>query len=570
MSVFSQSAFLHALGWATLNSFWQVGLLWCMFLLANYFFSFSSYKKYLFSVGAIALGFAGFCASFFWHLTQNPATIKIFPVPQGISNSIITSILTTTSVTYLILLLIPAYKLVLNWRFVQKLKSYGLQKAPLQQQLFVQKLTEFLQLKQPVQVYLSEIIRSPLTIGYVKPIILLPVAALNHLTLQQAEAVLLHEMAHIRRCDYLINFLITLVHTLLYFNPFVKYFVQVAENQREECCDEMVLQFGYEKVSYANALLQLENATQSTPDFVLAAAGKRHLLHRIEKIVGKSPTKPSLKLNHFAGFFAALLCVFALHSFFISSQRKPSETALSFNEFVNPFFLLQDNSIPATERTKTNTSQAKDCCLTKQPVQPKAAPKSPDFLQVQTTKTINKSAGNLEEDIKIVRVRNSSDFEKTTVLPVVVVTTEINLSKQQEKQVEATIAATRKVLATEEWKEVEFEIADGMTREEKAQARLEFLQEIDNIDWNNLETTLKVSYDKIDWIKVNTALEYSLRKSYLEALQDNLQAFIDELDRKKSGLNHSKKTLSDIDKKITEAKKQLTEIRQLQMKVVRL
>ena len=71
---------------------------------------------------------------------------------------------------------------------------------------------------------------SPVTIGFLKPIILLPVAALNSLTPQQVEAVLLHELSHIRRYDYLINLVITLVHTLFYFNPFIKKFVSAIES----------------------------------------------------------------------------------------------------------------------------------------------------------------------------------------------------------------------------------------------------------------------------------------------------------------------------------------------------
>src|SRR5215217_1957370 len=309
MANWSQSHFLQALGWATLNSFWQMALLWCLFLGASHLFNLSSNKKYQLSVLAIAIGFAWFILSFIFFYRSTPIfTISIFEQAANESDSILNIFLISASVAYLSLLIFPSYRLFKNWQFVQRIQKEGLQKAGLNYRLFVQKISGHLGIGKKVFVYVSEIVKSPVTIGYIKPIILLPVAALNNLSTQQVEAVLLHELSHIKRYDYLINFIITLLQTLFYFNPFVKRFVSQIEFEREKCCDELVLQFEYDKISYASALLLLEKNMLASEVLTLAAAGKNHLLCRIEKILGLKK-KPRFTFNQFAGLLASFLVV---------------------------------------------------------------------------------------------------------------------------------------------------------------------------------------------------------------------------------------------------------------------
>src|SRR4030095_9500964 len=139
----------------------------------------------------------------------------------------------------------------------------------------------------PVHIYVSDLITSPVTIGFLKPIIWMPIAALTNLTQKQVEAVLLHELSHIRRYDYLINLLISFIRTILYFNPFVRLFAKTIERERERSCDEMVIQFEYDPHGYASALLILEKNNLIRSTIAVAASGQRRdLLYRIEKILG--------------------------------------------------------------------------------------------------------------------------------------------------------------------------------------------------------------------------------------------------------------------------------------------
>ena len=169
-------------------------------------------------------------------------------------------------------------------------------------------------IRKPVSIWLSENVTSPVTIGFLKPVILIPIAAITNLTTRQLESLLLHELSHIKRHDYLINLLINCVSTILYFNPFVKLFMRSIEREREKSCDEMVIQFQCDPHGYATALLQLEKANHFTKPLTLAASGKKNdLLHRIEMILGFNKN-PVFSFNKLAGLFAGLVFAIGLNS----------------------------------------------------------------------------------------------------------------------------------------------------------------------------------------------------------------------------------------------------------------
>ena len=344
MASWSQSHFLQSLGWATLNSFWQMALLWCIYLAINSVFKTSSHKKYQLAVAAILTGFAWFTFTFiYYYNSSSVSSIAIFNQTISESNSILNIFLLSASLAYLSLLLFPSYRLFKNWQFVQRIKKEGLRKADLNYRLFVNKISAQLGITKKVFVYLSDLVTSPVTVGYLKPIVLLPVAALSNLSTQQVEAILLHELSHIRRYDYLVNFLVSIISTFLYFNPFVKQFIRAIEEERENCCDQLVLQYGYDKVGYASALLTLEKLSVTRHALALGAAGKNYLLNRIEKIVGMEQ-KRGFKKSQFAGLLAALFCIVVFNSILIIKDQKQITNLHASIDFANPLNILNDDA----------------------------------------------------------------------------------------------------------------------------------------------------------------------------------------------------------------------------------
>jgi hypothetical protein len=110
---------------------------------------------------------------------------------------------------------------------------------------------------------------------------------MSNLTPQQVEALILHELAHIRRQDYLLNLWIAALEVLFFFNPFSKLLIRSIQKEREHRCDDLVLQFRYDPHTYVSALLALARGIQGNPSLVLAATGSnnRLLLQRVRRIL---------------------------------------------------------------------------------------------------------------------------------------------------------------------------------------------------------------------------------------------------------------------------------------------
>nr|WP_290794067.1 M56 family metallopeptidase [Flavihumibacter sp. UBA7668] len=160
-----------------------------------------------------------------------------------------------------------------------------------------------------VQIWLSEKIDSPQIMGWLKPVILLPIAAINQLSPEQLEAVLIHELAHIKRNDYVWNWVISLIETLLFFNPFAKLFISNIREEREHACDDWVLQFPFQPQSYAEALLKLEQKRSGhESNLVLAASGssRKLLLIRIRRMLNIPATR-SIRKGYTGLLFLLLL-----------------------------------------------------------------------------------------------------------------------------------------------------------------------------------------------------------------------------------------------------------------------
>src|SRR5580692_6312419 len=116
-----------------------------------------------------------------------------------------------------------------------------------------------------IRVLISTVAESPSVIGWLRPVILLPAATLAGLEPEQLQAVLAHEIAHIRRHDYLVNLAQTVVETLLFYHPAVWWVSARIRHERELCCDDAAVAMCGDAVFYARALTSLERLRAATP-----------------------------------------------------------------------------------------------------------------------------------------------------------------------------------------------------------------------------------------------------------------------------------------------------------------
>jgi beta-lactamase regulating signal transducer with metallopeptidase domain len=159
-----------------------------------------------------------------------------------------------------------------------------------------------------VRVLVSSNIDTPTLIGWLKPVILLPVAVVAKLPRQQLELILAHELGHLRRYDHLVNLAQAIVETLLFYHPVVHWISREVRHEREVCCDNLVLHLtDSEPREYARTLAALENLRQLTPQLAVAASGGM-LLDRVRRIVGPVHPHARVRRSRLAVWLVAAGC----------------------------------------------------------------------------------------------------------------------------------------------------------------------------------------------------------------------------------------------------------------------
>ncbi|BAV06240.1 Signal transducer regulating beta-lactamase production, contains metallopeptidase domain [Filimonas lacunae] len=304
MQALSHSPFLQALGYAIANSFWQIALLWLIVVVLNGVVKSTAAARYILALTAQLAGFAWFIITFrvyYNKCAEALSTLQLLQLPSsyftqsGTVNSSnwmqwilkIEQLLPFLSVAYLCLLVFLGIKWSRSYIQAQQIRHSGLEKIAPEWRVFVQQAALHLGIKAQVHIYLSSLVKSPLTAGFLKPVILVPLASINHLTSEQMEAVILHELAHIKRADYLIHLLQTVIEITLFFNPFTRLLSTLIHKERENSCDDWVLQFQYNPSMYAQALLNIARLQQQ-PVLAMPATGhKGDLLARVKRMLNK-------------------------------------------------------------------------------------------------------------------------------------------------------------------------------------------------------------------------------------------------------------------------------------------
>lgn len=534
-----QSNFFQALGIALLNSLWQLAFLWVLFQIINVLFKHGrSDLKSAIATSLLITGFGWFIITFIIAVNANdPGNAATFTlIPESFvaaeNDNWLLNFYPILSFIYIVLLTIPLQRLIKNYRYVQALRIYGISKTDIDKRLFVDSIAAQLGITKKVKLWISEFVTSPATIGCLKPVILIPAAAVTNLTPQQLEAVLLHELAHIRRNDYLINIIINIVKALLYFNPFVKAFVRIIEKERERSCDEMVLQFQYNSKDYATALLTLEKEQQEKALAIAASGRTNDLINRVELILGiaKQPVFPVYKLT---GVFAGLLTIFFINTLLFSGTNSRGNLLTAFTQRIaDPARLMSYNHVPASgnylkEKQIPARSEVFGSNLFTVPVPaPAPAPDHPsDYINVA--------------------------FDEIAIP---------ELKKYQEEQVKKALEASKRILEKAEWEKVESNIAEALSMKEKEDLKATYFKELEKFDWKQWENKLKIAYNNIDWDRVNNELNLAINQIRVDSLHQVYNEAAVKLDKVQRQLQENQLRGipdSDISLQAIEEKKQI-------------
>jgi hypothetical protein len=183
---------------------------------------------------------------------------------------------------WLIGVLILSVRLFGGWLITRRLATRAIRPVTPELQALAQRMAGRLALDRIVRLFESSFVAVPVTVGWVKPVVLFPAAALTGLSTSQIEALVAHELAHVSRHDYLVNLLQSAVETLLFYHPAVWWVSKNLRAERELCCDDLAVGV-CDRLVYATALTELAAMTTS-PRLAMAATGGS-LAHRVRRIL---------------------------------------------------------------------------------------------------------------------------------------------------------------------------------------------------------------------------------------------------------------------------------------------
>ena len=167
--------------------------------------------------------------------------------------------------------------------------------------------------------YISYHIHVPALIGLIKPAIIIPAGMLSNLPISQVEVILLHELSHFKRLDFLMNLLQLIAEVLFFYNPSVWIMSKMIRMEREKCCDDKVTQVSEHPLTYAKALLNLAEWHRSLGRVVLSVGGtgRSHLYDRINRILNQTTMKSNIRerLMALVLFLAGALLLLTISGF---------------------------------------------------------------------------------------------------------------------------------------------------------------------------------------------------------------------------------------------------------------
>ena len=203
-----------------------------------------------------------------------------------------------------------------------RMRSMLVRRAPPEWQETLRKLGAQIGLSRPVRLLVSALVQVPTVVGWLRPVVLVPVGALGGLPAEHLEALLLHELAHIRRHDYLVNILQSVAEALLFYHPAVWWVSGHIRAERELCCDDVAVSVTGDALTYARALAQLESYRPAHLSAALAANGGS-LADRIARLLGQS--RPAVRTGLGPGVVTvAILLVAAAYGLFGQSDAHPA------------------------------------------------------------------------------------------------------------------------------------------------------------------------------------------------------------------------------------------------------
>ena len=345
------------------------------------------------------------------------------------------------------------------------------------------KICDNLGIKRKVTFLESDRIQGPMLVAYLKPAVIVPAGMLCNLPVDQVETILIHELYHLKRRDYLVNIMQLFIEGILFYHPVAWLISTSIRSEREHCCDDGVLRFSDNPVNYAKALIHIAEQQSFTRLVPGAVGSEKHQFNsRIKRILNYNTMKTNMRdkvlaLSLLAGSLVLLLTIssFSAAPSFIKNSR------------IDDALTLMPDTIPEVE----------------EPAEIEEI-EEPDWEAIK-------------EEIEEARMEALAEIE------------ELDWEAIKEEMEEARMEALAEI------EEIEWEAI----REEMEEARAVALEEIEEIDWEALKEEIKESHmeamkeiEEIDWEEIRAEMEFdfSEMKMDMEEMKLEIQKSMDDID----------------------------------------
>jgi bla regulator protein blaR1 len=189
---------------------------------------------------------------------------------------------------WLVFFVFKSVKLVIGLFYIRRIRSHKIEPVGEEWAMKVQEFSERMDIRKRVEVIQSTLVKVPVALGHFKPLIVLPVGLLLQLPAAQVETIIWHELAHIYRRDYLINILQKMVEAIFFFNPAVLWLSALIREERESCCDDMVLANVQQKTNYLAALVAFHSPKNNAAGLAMGLSLRpNQLMNRLRRMVNK-------------------------------------------------------------------------------------------------------------------------------------------------------------------------------------------------------------------------------------------------------------------------------------------
>ena len=306
---------LPAIAWTLIHFCWQAAAIAALYgtvslLLARR----SSQTRYAVALAALLLMLASAVITFGWELRANGAFAHesvfvtaatptrfqqtvAYPFAQAAStitanaaSPSVPALLPWIDAFWLLGVFVLSVRSLGGWWLIRRLRASAHTAVPAVVNASFQRISHALGLRRPIELAVTGSVSGPITVGFLRATVLLPLCALTSLGPDELEVVLAHELAHVRRADFLWNLVQTFAETLFFFHPAVWWIGSCLRSERELCCDDLALKLCPNPVIYARALFHLEEQRARQPRLAMALDGnspRSTLRMRIMRILGE-------------------------------------------------------------------------------------------------------------------------------------------------------------------------------------------------------------------------------------------------------------------------------------------